>query len=226
MRTGRRLLVAVVAAAALLSGCTSTGEPDQSASPTATATASPAATAATATPTPTPTTSPTAATCEPFGTLDASTSSDDWSAQLRTGAGGDALWGVTMRVGTHECYDRWVFEFDGPADMPGWSVTPHASSTFLGDPSGEPIAPPLAGTVSLDVMFAAWYDGTAIEQPTYAGPQQILTTDAPAIQEARIVSGFEGISQVGIGLDAARPYRVTWLTDPGRLVIDVYTGES
>ena len=41
---------------------------------------------------------------------------------------------------------------------------------------------------------------------------------------ARIVGAFEGITQVGLGLDRARPYRVAWLADPGRLVIDVFTG--
>lgn len=211
MRAVVRRLFAVGATAALITGCASATSPSPSPTPTPTASA---------TPTPSPTPSP---TCEAFGTSYASTSSEDWSSQLRT-APGDALWGATMRVGTHGCYDRWVFEFEGTADMPGWSVTPYPASTFLGDPSGELIDPPLAGTASLDVAFAAWYDGAPIGEATYSGPRDLLTPDLPAIKEARIVGGFEGISHVGIGLDRARPYRVTWLTDPARLVIDVYTG--
>ncbi|BDZ62068.1 hypothetical protein [Demequina sediminis] len=35
-----------------------------------------------------------------------------------TGAG-DALWGETMRTGDHDCYERWVFEFDGDGDGDG-----------------------------------------------------------------------------------------------------------
>ncbi len=219
MGTGRLGLVTVTMVAVLLAGCTAATEPGPSTTgpPSTSAPASPSATSE---PSPTPTA--TGAACEPFGTLAASASSDDWFADLRGGPG-EELWGETMRVGTHACYDRWVFEFAGDADMPGWSVTPHDASTFLGDPSGEPIEP-LAGTASLEIMFAAWYDGTPIDQPAYAGPSDIASDALPAIKEARILSGFEGITQVGIGLDAAHPYRVTWLTDPGRLVVDVFTG--
>lgn len=190
-----------------------TTSPPATASPTGALTASPSATASTASPT----------TCEPFGTTTAGASSADWSSQLRTGPA-EALWGVTMRVATHPCYDRWVFEFAGTAAMPGWSVTPHDGPTFLADASGEAVSPPLAGTASLDVAFAAWYDGTVIDHDPYAGPKRIGGGAGHVIAEARILGAFEGITHVGIGLDAARPYRVTWLTNPARLVIDVYTG--
>ncbi|WP_062465155.1 AMIN-like domain-containing (lipo)protein [Demequina soli] len=225
MRAGWRWSAAVIVTAALLTGCSSTPGPVESRTPSAVASASP-------TPAPSPTATPTPATtassggasaCEGFGTADASTSSADWSSQLRT-APGEALWGVTMRVGTHDCYDRWVFELTGPGSMPGWSVTPIAASTFPGDGSGEDFSPDLQGGASLDVAFGAWFDGSRIDHAPYKGPRQILTGAFPAIQEARIVGAFEGITHVGIGLDKARPYKVTWLTDPKRLVIDIFTG--
>lgn len=167
---------------------------------------------------PTPSASAPGATCEEFGTDESSNSSSEWSSELR-----NTIWGVDMRVGTHDCYDRWVFEFAGEGEMPGWSVTVHDSNTFAADASGEDIEP-LAGEAALEVAFGAWYDGTPIDQDAYAGQMEILTDGFPAIQEARIVSGYEGMSQVGIGLDEVRPYRVTWLSDPNRLVIDVYHG--
>jgi len=215
---GRLLGPVAILLTATLAACTATPEPTATPAPSATVTATVTVTpspsgAATAAP------EPTGEACAPFGTDAASASSPDWYADLRA-----ELWGVTMRVGTHDCYDRWVFEFAGEGAMPGWSVTPHDASTFAADPVDEPFAPPLAGAASLDVAFAAWYDGTPLGEAPYAGDRVIVTDGFPAIAEARILTGFEGISHVGIGLDEPRPYRVTWLDDPGRLVVDVYTG--
>ncbi len=227
----RRWPVAVAATVALVAGCSSSPEPDVSPSgssaPTASASATPSP-AESASATPSASTSPSASAspsvaataardgCPAFDATGASASSDDWSGDLS-----DRLWGVTMRVGTHECYDRWVLEFKGRGGMPGWSVTPHEASTFAVDGSGEDLSPALAGSASLEVRFGAWYDGTALERAPYDGPMRVLTGGFVAIQEARIVGAFEGISQVGIGLDELRPYRVRWLEDPARLVVDV-----
>ncbi len=195
----------------LLGGCTAPGG-DGTPSPTSSATEP-------TTPSPSPSPS-----CEAFGTTEASVSSEDWSAQLRTDPS-QALWGVTMRVGGHECYERFTFEFDGIGAMPGWAVAPHEGSQFNLDPSDLPLTPPLAGTAALELDFAAWYDGSlTIDEPAFAGPEQILPTGLEAIREVRILGAFEGISQIGIGLDKARPYRVTWLEEPKRLVVDVYVG--
>ncbi len=211
----RRSPYAVLLAAAMLAGCTSSPSPSVTPSatpaPTVTATAT-----VTASPSPAPTSSPAPQDCATFGTSAAGASSPDWASSLASG-----LWGVTQRVGVHECYDRWVLEFAGDGE-PGWQVTPHDASTFATDASGEDLAPPLAGGASLEILVGAWYDGTAISQAGYAGPLSV--TGSGAIREARIVGAFEGITQVGLGLDEARPYRVTWLEDPPRLVVDVFTG--
>ncbi|MDN4477402.1 hypothetical protein QQX10_08710 [Demequina sp. SYSU T00039] len=214
MSRSRRWLAAIALTATLLAGCSQGDVPEPSPSatsqmPSATATPSPA-------PTPTPTPSPTP-TCEAFGTEEATASSDDWGAHLSP-----VIWGSTMRLGTHDCYDRWVLEFAGATAAPGWSVTPYEASTFTLDPSGEELTPALAGAASLDVAFGAWVDGTPLGEDAYTGPMTLA--GGGAILEARILGGFEGISHVGIGLDQARPYRVTWLEDPVRLVVDVFTG--
>ncbi len=223
----RRWPVAVAVTAALVAGCSSSPEPDVSPSvsstPTASASAVPSPTeTASATPSPSTSASPSVAAtaardgCPAFDATGASASSDDWTDDLS-----DRLWGVTMRVGTHECYDRWVLEFKGRGGMPGWSVTPHEASTFAVDGSGEDLSPALAGSASLEVRFGAWYDGTALDRAAYDGPMRVITGGFVAIQDARIVGALEGVSQVGIGLDELRPYRVRWLEDPPRLVVDV-----
>lgn len=155
------------------------------------------------------------ATCEEFGTDQSSESSDDSSADK---AG--HIWGVDMRVGTHQCYDRWVFEFAGDGGMPHWWVRVHDSGTFMSDGGDGGWIEPLEGNAALEVLFSAW----AYDAPDGPWEYEVdIVTDAfPAIQEARVTSSWEGISQVGLGLDEVRPYRVSWLTDPGRLVIDVY----
>ncbi len=218
----RRSPYAVLLAAAMLAGCTSSPEPAVTPSvtpaPTVTVTATPSAP-------PSPTATPSASAsatgspasdCATFGTEVAGASSPDWASDLASG-----LWGVTQRLGVHECYDRWVLEFAGEGE-PGWQVTPREARTFPQDASGEDLAPPLAGSASLEILVGAWVDGTAIDRPGYDGPRTL--TGSGAIREARMVGAFEGITQVGLGLDQARPYRVTWLEDPPRLVVDVYTG--
>ena len=38
---------------------------------------------------------------------------DSGEVQATVTGAGDALWVETMRTGDHDCYERWVFEFDG-----------------------------------------------------------------------------------------------------------------
>lgn len=219
MSRALRGVLAAIAVAALIVGCSSTDDtPSGSPSPTATITSSQPS------PTPSGTASPSPAvtaseTCEAAGETGPTTSGADWAAHLSA-----SLYGVTMRVGVHDCYERWVLEFAGDGDAPGWSVTPHDGGTFALDPSDNPVDPPLAGDASLEVLVGAWYDGTPIDQPAYEGPLVLAPGDTSVIREVRILGAFEGVTQVGIGLRAERPYSVTWLDAPARLVIDVYTG--
>ncbi len=217
------MAAAALATATLAAACSPSPVASPSPSASTTASSTPQTTAP-GIPSPTPTGGPNSpeptasGTCEAFGTTTATTSSSEWAAHLSSD-----LWGADMRVGRHDCYDRWVFEFAGDGGEPGWSVTPHDASAFVVDPSGEMLAPVLFGTASLEVSFGAWYDGTPLGEDPYLGVSGTGLLGG-GITEARILSGFEGITQVGIGLDEVRPYRVFWLDDPGRLVIDVFTG--
>jgi hypothetical protein len=231
---GRRagVLRAVVLTAALLAACTSGGDPAPTPTPpaepspatTATATASPPApateepTEAPASPTgPAPTT-PTAtqAGCEEFGSLTDQQSADPLAMSLLTGS--------EMRVGRHECYERWVFEMTGSGEPPGWSVG--YRDPLFADPAG--FAVDLAGEASLEVVVRVWtvtdYPGRPPEWPPFAGPTTLVTDGFAALREVRYISAFEGSTQFGIGVDQQRPFRVFWLDGPPRLVVDVATG--
>lgn len=134
--------------------------------------------------------------------------------------------GSTMRVADERCYERVEFEFRGAGPVPGWQAG--YVDVIRSDGSGDPIQPPLEGVASLQVTYGAWNTGEPAGQPPFSGPSRIVTSGYDALREARSVSGFEGISDLGIGLDRVRPYMVQWSVDPARgttrLVVYIYTG--
>src|SRR5690606_1121459 len=136
--------------------------------------------------------------------------------------------GSTMRVADERCYERVELEFRGAGPVPGWQAG--YVDVIRSDGSGDPIQPPLEGVASLQVTYGAWNTGEPAGQPPFSGPSRIVTSGYDALREARSVSGFEGISDLGIGLDRVRPYMVQWSVDPARgttrLVVYIYTGSG
>ncbi|MGE5209677.1 MAG: hypothetical protein ACM3MM_00340, partial [Acidobacteriota bacterium] len=55
----------------------------------------------------------------------------------------------------------------------------------------------------------------------YDGPDQIIPTNVEHIEELRLIENFEGMHQWAIGLDRERPFSVSTLSDPPRIVIDI-----
>ena len=204
---------ALVAALALLAvaGCGGgTNDAGRTSSPTASPTSSAPPSAS-----PAPSASPT--TCAPFGSTAEATSADPLALSTLTGD--------SMRVGRHDCYERFVFEMAGTGGDPGWRV--RYQEPLTGQGSGEPI--PLAGTADLEILIGAMtvtdFDGRPDDWPPFTGPDDIVTRDFVALLEARMLYGYEGTTQIGLGLDRERPFRVRLLDDPPRLVVDLYTGE-
>lgn len=156
------------------------------------------------------------------------------TACARFGATGDAdsaeplalsaLTGAAMRVGRHDCFERFVFQMAGTGERPGWSVGYRDPMTA--DGSGEPVD--LRGDADLAVTVGVWtvsdFEGRPEEWPPFEGPDDIVTTGFVALREARNLYAFEGVTQIGLGLDRQRPFRVTLVEGPARLVVDVYTG--
>ncbi len=198
-------VIAVLALMAM-SACTGGGgpgsSPSQSPGVTVTAPASP---------------SGTPATCTEFGSTGVQESDDPLAMSALTGA--------EMRVGRHDCYERFVFEMTGTGGVPGWSV--QYRDPLVADPSGEVVA--LRGDADLEIIVRVWtvtdYEGRPAEWPPFTGPPDIVTSGFVALQEARYISAFEGVTQFGLGLDRERPFRVAWLDGPPRLALDIYTGE-
>lgn len=218
-----RLVALAAASAALLAGCGGGSSPVPSTtSPTATATSgSPTASpppgpTATATASPTESPSATDVACTSFGSISPQESEDPLAMSPLTGA--------SMRVGRHDCYERFVFEMAGTGGAPGWSA--QYRDPLIADPSGMEVQ--LRGETNLEVILRVWtvsdFEGRPDEWPPFTGPDDIVTTGYTAIREARNLYAFEGVTQIGLGLDKRRPFRVSLLEGPPRLVVDVYTG--
>jgi hypothetical protein len=212
MGSSHRLAVVSLVAALSLAACTD----DPSPSPSGTA-ASPSASPATSTPAPTTSSPP--PTSAPPPTVPAGYSLDGRTSPTFPNLGGN-LGGIgRVRVGHHEGFDRVVWEFPG-SGRPSYQV--HYVDTPLGDGSGDPV--PVRGDAFVEVLI------TTVGVPAAGTPRP---PDAPAsalagtvIAEAMaIYGGFEGYGQAFIGVRGEqRPLRVTTLTNPTRLVVDVHNG--
>lgn len=212
-----RTLVAAVAAVALTAAAGCSQDPAQELSP------------ATSTPTPTPTPSqgefekPTKPTPKPTQSPSAVVPPDGFSLEDivpdMTSMGGFLGTRGTVRVGHHTGFDRVVWEFPGRG-RPSYGV--HYVDEPLAEGSGERVD--LRGDSYIQV------DVSRMGIPAAAGPRP---TDAPeaslagtVVADARAIGGgFEGYGQAWIGVRGdERPFRVIVLTNPSRLVVDIYSG--
>lgn len=140
-----------------------------------------------------------------YSTEPTDTFSGELTSELRT---------VDIRSGSHEGYDRVVFEFEGngtPEFHAGYSDEP------LQQASGLPVDVP--GEAALEIMI----HGTSLDQTPdakYAG-KPTLGLASGNIKEVTNSGTFESVSQYFIGLDKQRPYKVTVLENPTRVVVDV-----
>lgn len=212
MGASQRLAVVSFVGSLALVGCTGESPP------------SPSVTTTTAAPSPSTTTSsPTTASPSPTSsspaTAPAGYSPDGRTSSIFPNLGGD-LGGIgRVRVGHHAGYDRVVWEFTG-AGRPTYKV--HYVDEPLGDGSGDPV--PVEGEAYVEVLITSVgipADGT--QRPKDATAAAMSGT--VIAQAAGIYGGFEGYGQTFIGIrDKQRPLRVTTLTNPTRLVVDVFNG--
>jgi hypothetical protein len=138
-----------------------------------------------------------------------------WGSGAKTASPTTAANLVGLRAGRHDCYDRLVFDANGPVD--GYWVTYVDNMTE--DPTGNPV--PLRGGAKLSVSVnAPSYD--AAGNPTYTYANRAELVDVTGYQTFRQVAwagSFEGTTTVGLGVRARLPFRV--FTQPGRVVVDV-----
>jgi hypothetical protein len=120
-----------------------------------------------------------------------------------------------VRVGTHDGYDRVVFEF--ASGLPD-AVIEAALPPFYADPSGLEID--VAGTAFLKVTMHGASKVSPNGGVTYGGP----TNFEPGFDQlVQLIEGgdFEAVSTWYLGLDGGGCIRVLTLSAPSRLVIDI-----
>jgi hypothetical protein len=195
----RRWLAAATLVVAVLAGC---GGDDDSDAGTTSVTTTPASAPSTAAPT-------TAAPCPAQGGT--APVVVDFPNRL------SSLVGHDIRTGAHECFERVVMEFEGDGEMPGYKVEYVDDPVHL-SPSDQTVD--IAGDATLVVSVGAWM--TTMEGTGYQGPQQIVPANVVHIRELRLIENFEGMHAWAIGLDERRSFEVSTLTDPPRIVVDVF----
>lgn len=121
-----------------------------------------------------------------------------------------------VRVGSHETYDRVVFEFSGTG-LPGYRV--QYTEEALQQASGHALA--VTGNDILEVLVEGTPMGSLPNNPSLVsvGPYQLATGNVAGVTNG---GTFENQSQFFIGLDQQRPFEVTVMDNPTRLVIDVH----
>lgn len=214
------MTVSALAAAALaLSACSpaAVDELPEASTPAAasvtTATASPETETVTETKTPTPSPAPAVASAGGAGAA----GGRDYSIEERRvpQSNGTELTIADVRAGTHDGYDRVVFEFTGTGS-PGF-ITSYTAEP-LQQASGLPMD--VAGNAYLEVMIQGTPMGSmpAREDLIKAGPMDVGAGNVKGVTHGGV---FEADTQYVIGLDKQRPYNVYALDNPVRLVVDI-----
>ena len=118
-----------------------------------------------------------------------------------------------VRVGDHAGYERVVFDLDGNGSA-GW----HARYVDEAVQQGSGHVLEIGGAAILEVSLRnTTYPSPGQDVPS--GPQPV--TGLEVVQEVRVASIFEGVTQVFVGLTERVPFRVSALGDPPRVVLDV-----
>ena len=202
-----------------LAACSDDPAPGPSPSPSVATSSAPPTASPTASATPEPSASSPAATPTPTAAVPAGFAVTDVMSPRFPDLGGD-LGGVgIVRVGRHSGYDRVVWEFPG-AGLPTYRV--RYVDTPIADGSGDVVA--VTGDAFLEVLIT--FVGIPEEGVARPADPTASALSGTVIAEANaIFGGFEGYGQSFIGVrDRERPFKVTTLTGPTRLVVDIATG--
>jgi hypothetical protein len=123
-----------------------------------------------------------------------------------------------VRAASHPGYDRVVFEFEN--GIPGYDVG-YVEPPILADGSGDEVA--VVGGAVLVVRMEPALDADLTQEsapPTYTGPTRFSPSTSTVVELVR-TGGFEAVLTWAVGVDEKRPFRVTRLQNPARIVIDV-----
>jgi hypothetical protein len=134
------------------------------------------------------------------------------AAVQRAGDGGAAPELVSVRTARRDGYDRVLFTFQG--GTPGYRV---GYVETVRDEAGRPLT--LPGGADLAVAFAPAQAHRPDGSPTFRGGT--VSTDYPGLRQVRFAGDFEGQVTFGVGVAGRGGFRVTELSGPDRVAVDV-----
>jgi len=144
-----------------------------------------------------------------------------WGSLAKTGGTSSTAALLDTRTGQHDCYDRLVFDFNGPAD--GYTVT--YADQVTSQARGVPLN--VVGGARLDVVLLANASDAQTGAPTYphaVGDHVANLTGYRTLRDVVYGGSFEGSTTFGAGVRARLPFRVFAMAGPGghsRIVVDV-----
>ena len=118
---------------------------------------------------------------------------------------------TAVRVGSHPCFARLVVQTDGAA-VPRFDV--RYVPQIIADGSGRVV--PVPGAAKLQVTISAQGHNAAGDR-SFVLPR----VGGETIKGLVFAGDFEGQTSLGVGVRARLPFRVTTLTNPPRVVLDV-----
>ncbi|MGR8012040.1 AMIN-like domain-containing (lipo)protein [Streptomyces hypolithicus] len=151
----------------------------------------------------------------------ATTCKTNWGSLTKTDSRSGAMPLENVRTGRHACYDRIVFDVPGTGTGPIGHWVGYVPQ-LRQDGTGKVV--PVVGGAALEVrVMAPSYDpetGSATYPGRVGRPLPgVNLAGYRTFKDARFVGSFEGDTQIGLGVRARLPFRVTQL--PDRLVVDV-----
>jgi len=120
---------------------------------------------------------------------------------------------VAVRAAQHGGFDRVVFEFRG--GIPRQRRAGYVPA-LTQDASGLRIAMPARAILRVSMASAVAHD-----QQGRATAPLAVTPALRNVVSIKLSGGFEAVVSYGIGLAARRPFRVTALRDPDRVVLEI-----
>ena len=120
-----------------------------------------------------------------------------------------------VRAARHPDFERVVFEFEPPS-VPGYRME-YAEAPVLDCGAGEPLD--VDGSAHLVVRLSPAQAHTEAGEVTL--PDRERRPALTLVRELELSCDFEGQVSWVLGLSARRPYRVSELAAPPRLVVDI-----
>ena len=105
--------------------------------------------------------------------------------------------------------------------MPGYRVGP-TDPPIREDASGNEVAVKGEAFLEVSMKLASGFDQSVPEgRQVYKGPRRVSGSTSSIVTEAVQTGDFEAVLTWVIGLESSQPFRITTISNPPRLVVDV-----